>query len=321
MKRPERPAASSAESARSRPARTPATGTPATKPVTSPAAQKPTPRRPLEKPAKPTPLRAPRPPREEAPRVDSRRAERLRRRYEKAEVKRFTRRARRRRIGWVAAFGVLGTIAALIAAAIFSPILALREVRVVGAARLDPAVIAEAVSGQLGTPLALLDEARLRDELGEFAAIRSFATELEPPGTLVIHLVERTPLGLVATAEGFDVVDAAGVVLESAEARPPGLPLLQLDDDGTGGRAFTAIAEVLVALPPDVLAQVDSITARTRDDVTLSLAGSAQRVVWGSASDSPRKATVLSALLAMFGGSGAGVYDVSAPGSAVFRAE
>lgn len=310
MKRPERPAASPAPPPRERAPRPARRITPrVTAPTTPPAAR----------PAKPATLRAPA--RDEPPRVDTRRAERLRRRYEKAEVKRFTRRQRRRRIGWAAVFGVLGTIAALIAAAIFSPILALREIRVVGTARLDPAVVAEAVSGQLGTPLALLDEGRLRDELGAFATIRSYATELEPPGTLVIHLVERTPLGLVATAEGFDVVDAAGVVLESSESRPSGLPVLQLDDDGTSGRAFVAIAEVLVALPPDVLAQVDSITARTRDDVTLSLAGSAQRVVWGSAHDSPRKAAVLAALLAMFGGSGAGVYDVSAPGSAVFRAE
>ena len=64
-----------------------------------------------------------------------------------------------------------------------------------------------------------------------------------------------------------------------------------------------------------------SITARTRDDVTLTLAGNGQRVVWGSAEDSDRKAAILAALLARFASSGAGEYDVSAPGSAVFRAD
>jgi cell division protein FtsQ len=239
----------------------------------------------------------------------------------RAEVKRFTRHARRRRIGWLTVLAILGTTAALIAVAVFSPILALREIRVDGTTRLDPAVIQEAVSGQLGTPLALLDEARLRDELGEFTGIRSYVTELVPPGTLVIHIVERTPLGVITTPAGFEVVDAAGVVLDSSPARPDGLPLLQVDDDGAEGAAFAAMVEVLVALPPSVLAQVDSIGARTRDDVTLTLAGSEQRVVWGSAADSDRKADILAALLARFASAGPGEYDVSAPGSAVFRAD
>lgn len=262
--------------------------------------------------------RAPRPAGPE-PERSARAADRLRQRYEKAEVKRFTRRARRRRLGWATAFGVVGLIVALIGVAIFSPILALREIRVEGASRLDPAVVSDALSGQLGTPLALLDDGRIRDELGRFTTIRSYVTELVPPGTLVVHVVERSPLGLVTTAQGFDVVDAAGVVLESSATRPEALPLLQLDEGGVGGRAFSAITEVLVALPPEVLAQVDSITARTRDDVTLTLAGSSQRVVWGGAADSERKAAVFAALLAMFADSGTGEYDLSAPDNPVFR--
>ncbi len=237
----------------------------------------------------------------------------------RAEAKRFTRHARRRRIGVLTILAILGVTAALIAAAVFSPILALREIRVDGTVRLDPAVVQEAVSGQLGTPLALLDETRIRDELGQFTSIRSYVTELVPPGTLVIHIVERTPLGVITTAAGFDVVDGAGVVLESSPTRPGNLPLMQIDDSGSEGTGFDAMAEVLIALPPEVLAQVDSIGARTRDDVTLNLTGSDQRVVWGSADDSERKAAILAALLARFATAGPGEYDVSAPGSAVFR--
>ncbi|HWH98676.1 MAG TPA: cell division protein FtsQ/DivIB [Pseudolysinimonas sp.] len=294
------------------------------------------PERPAAQPSKPAPRAEERPPKsvvsrnarasdsgsgeaKRRPAERARRADRLRQRYERAEVKRFTRHTRRRRIGALTAFAILGVTAALIATAIFSPILALRDIRVDGATRLDPAVVAEAVSGQLGTPLALLDDARVRDDLGQFTSIRSYVTELVPPGTLVIHIVERSPLGLVATPAGFDVVDAAGVVLESSPERPTGLPLLQVDENGTEGTGFAAMVEVLVALPPEVLAQVDSISAKTRDDVTLSLTASDQRVVWGSAADSERKADILAALLARFATAGRGEYDVSAPGSAVFR--
>lgn len=298
MKRPERPQAQS---------------TPPPKKQPSP---KPGPR--------PEPRARQRPPRVVDPKSATaeraaRRAERIQQRYERAEVRRFTRHARRRRIGVLTVLAILAVTAGLIAAAVFSPILALREIRVDGTTRLDPAVLADAVSGQIGTPLALLDEERIRRELGEFTTIRSYVTELVPPGTLVIHVVERSPLGLVAGPAGFDVVDAAGVVLESSPARPAGLPLLQIDDDGPEGTGFAAMAEVLIALPPGVLAQVDTISARTRDDVTLRLTGSDQRVVWGSADDSDHKAAVLGALLARFSTAGPGEYDVSAPGSAVFR--
>jgi cell division protein FtsQ len=283
------------------------------------------PERPAGQPPKPAPRavepkqREPRVARKQPVERSARKADRVKQRYERAEIKRFTRHARRRRVGWLSALAILGLTAGLIATAVFSPILALREIRIDGTSRLDPAVIREAVSGQLGTPLALLDEGRIRDELAQFTGIRSYVTELVPPGTLAIHIVERTPLGAITTPAGFDVVDAAGVVLESAPARPEGLPLLQLDGAGVDGTGFEAMVEVLVALPPDVLAQVDAIAARTRDDVTLSLAGSDQRVVWGSAADSDRKADILAALLARFAASGPGEYDVSAPGSAVFR--
>jgi cell division protein FtsQ len=305
VKRPERPSPAASSPARS--ARSTAR--------TSKDPQPPT----LEPPA-PRPSATPKPERATPkPERAARKAERVKQRYERAEVRRFTRHARRRRIGWLAGFTILAVTAALIAIAVFSPILALRDIRIEGATRLDPAVVTQAVSGQLGTPLALIDENRIRDELGEFTSIRSYVTELVPPGTLVIHIVERTPLGVIVTPAGFDVVDAAGVVLDSSPARPASLPLLQVDEAGAEGTGFEAMVEVLIALPPDVLAQVESIVARTRDDVTLTLVGSGQRVVWGSAADSERKADILAALLERFATTGPGEYDVSAPGSAVFR--
>lgn len=303
MKRPERPRPEERPRAD---VRQPAARQPAARPATPRAPV------PLRTPENPTRTRA-----ESTP--SARQADRLRRKYEKAEMRRFTRASRRRRLGRFVVFAIVAVVAGLIATAVFSPILALREIRVVGASRIDPVEIQDAVSGQLGTPLALLDDARLRQELGQFTLIRSYATELVPPGTLVIHIVERSPLGAVATSTGFQVVDAAGVVLDSMAERPAGLPLLMVDSSGTSGTGFAAMTAVLLAMPPEVLSQVDSITARTRDDVTLTLIGNDQRVVWGSAEDSGRKAAILEALLARFAASGAGEYDVSAPGSAVFR--
>ena len=257
--------------------------------------------------------------RDHTARAEFKAAERARRRYERQEVKRFTRQSRRRRLGWIVAAGLLVTISALVVAAVFSPLLALRTITIDGTSRLDTAKLQKAVDGQLGTPLALLDYGRITDELAPFSLIRSYVTEVVPPNTLMIHVVERTPVGAIQTDSGFELIDPAGVVVDTTKVRPDGYPLVQLGSGKISGPGFASMAEVLLALPPSVLPKVDTITALTHDDVTLTLAGSSQRVVWGSSDDSDAKAQVLAELIALHSGSGAGEYDVSAPGTAVFH--
>ena len=262
----------------------------------------------------------PRPSAERTAAAEFKAAERARKRAEKRELRRFTRRARRRRIAWLTSAGIVVALVGLSVGAVYSPLLALRDIRVDGTSTLDPAQVVDAIDGQLGTPLALLDEGRLREELGAFTLIRSYSTEILPPGTLIVHIVERTPVGVMANGAAFDIVDAAGVALDTVPQRPAGLPLIQLSADDVDTVAYRSIAEVLLAMPADLRGQVDTIAATTRDDVTLTLVGSAQRVEWGSAADSEHKARVLAALVAIHGGAGAGTYDVSAPGTAVFHA-
>jgi len=248
-------------------------------------------------------------------------ADRRRRREERAEVRRFTRRSRRRRLGWVAAGAVVLALIGFVAVAVFSPVLALREVHVDGAVRLNSTQIEKAVSSQIGTPLALLDDATMRKELSAFTLIRSYSTEVVPPSTLLIHIVERAPIGVVQAPDGFRLVDPAGVVIDTVAQRPTGVPVIQLDGaDDVSGAGFRSMAEVLLALPNSVLAQVDTISAHTRDDVTLTLTGSAQRVVWGSADSSEQKARNLTQLLKLYASKGAGEYDVSAPELPVWHA-
>ena len=236
-------------------------------------------------------------------------------------MRRFTRRVRRRRIGWAVAGGVTAFVVGLVLVAVYSPILALREIQVEGTSSLDPAAIATAIDGQMGVPLALLDEDRIERELGEIPLIRSYSTELLPPGTLIVRISERQPVGAVVVGGGFNLVDPAGVTVSSSPERPAGYPEIRVADIAVDAPAFASVAEVLLALPAELRAQVDTITATTRDDVTFVLAGSTQRVEWGSADSSDHKARVLAAMLAIHGGSGPGLYDVSAPGTAVFRAD
>lgn len=251
-----------------------------------------------------------------AARARLRAARRARKQYERNEVRRFTTRSRRRRNLWITLIATVLALVAFVLVGVFSPLMALRSIEVTGTNRIQAAEVAEALDDQLGTPLPLLDLAEVKRQLSEFSLIRSFVTESRPPGTLVVRIVEREPVGTITSEAGFDLVDAAGVVIESGAERPAGYPLV-LADGGTSGAGFQAAVAVVGALPENIRVQLDSVTAATKDDVTLTLVGGA-RVVWGNAERSEYKAVVLGAIVSNPVGS-VTEYDVSSPDSAVVR--
>lgn len=254
-----------------------------------------------------------------AARAEARKAARARKRYERGEVRRFTRRSRNRRAAWLTVVGVFALLLGLVAVAVYSPALALKTVRVEGATTVSAAEVKNAVKGQLGTPLALLDLQRIKTELAKFPLIRSYVTEAVPPNTLIIHIVERSPIGALPDASGFVVVDPAGVTISRSEERPPGVPIIDTGSADTRSVAFRSAVSVLLALPSSVLSTVDTVTATTNDDVTLVLSGVGQKVVWGSADRSAMKARVLADLIAHEDPGAAVEFDVSAPNNAVVR--
>ena len=284
----------------------------------APPAHRPKATRPTIRPAAtttstPTPA-APKP---SSGKAELRRAARERKRFERGEIRRFTRRTRSRRTFWLSLVGVVAALAIVLAVAVFSPILALRTITVEGTSRIPKEDVLKAVDGQLGTPLALVDAARLERDLSGFALIRSYVTETVPPNTIVIHIVERQPVGVMQRGDSFDLVDPAGISVQTTTERPADVPLIVVEGGKTDGAAFDSAVEVLLALPADMLAKVDTITASTQDDVRFVMRGVGQSVVWGSADRSTYKARVLTALVAKTTQSVKYEYDVSAPESAV----
>lgn len=243
----------------------------------------------------------------------------MRRRDERAEVRRFTRRSRQRRLAITTAAGTLVVLVAGVAVVTLSPLMALDTIQVVGTSRLDAPTVGAALDNHLGTPLALLDEGAIRDDLAAFPLIRSFATEVIPPHTLVVRIVERAPVGAIERGAVVDLVDAAGVVVETAGELPVGIPMIAAASAEPGSLAFGSVAAVLTALPPELRAQVALINASTRDDVSFTMTGVGHRVVWGSAERSDFKARVLAAAIAATSDGTAWEYDVSAPESLVVR--
>ncbi|MFB2582822.1 FtsQ-type POTRA domain-containing protein [Herbiconiux sp. P15] len=248
-----------------------------------------------------------------------RRATRTRRRYERAEAKRFTQRSRRRRLAWMVAGASVAGLVIVVLLAAYSPLLAVRSIAVEGAQRLDAAAVSTALDDQLGRPLALVDYGSIERELAAFPYIESYSVEARPPDTLAVRVVERRPVAQVQTATGFDLIDAAGVTVQQWPDRIAGFPLMDLTGTQIGSPGFEAAAAVLMSLPDDLLASIDRISGTTPDSVTFVFAGVGQSVVWGSEEESELKARLLTRLIATQDPSLPVQYDVSSPQSPVVR--
>ncbi len=248
-----------------------------------------------------------------------RRAEAARRRFEREEVRRFTRRARRRRVIVWSVGGTFALLLLLVAVAVFSPALALKTVRIEGATRVDAVALQAVLDEQLGSPLALVDEGRIVAALERFPLIRSFVIERIPPDTIVVRITEREPVAAMASPDGCDLVDPAGVSVLTSPTAVDGVPVVDVQGQGVDSVAFRSVIEVLLSMPAELRARVVQVTAASRDDVTLSLSGVGQTVAWGSADDSALKARVLATLMTTVDPGRAGEFDVSAPTIAIFR--
>lgn len=247
-----------------------------------------------------------------------REAAKLRRRHERQEIRRFTARKRGRHRPWVIAAAILGVLLVVSVAGAYSPLLAVRSIEVVGASRVNQAEITEALSDQLGRPLALVDAGAVKAVLVGYPLIASYSLESQPPSTLVVRIVEREPVGVLQSGSVYTLVDAAGVTIERSDQPIAGYPTLMVTG-GPTSKGFVAAAAVIRALPTDLRARVASVSASTADDVTLTLVDSPAEVVWGSAEDSVLKARILATTMAATDPSQVNQYDVSSPSAAIVR--
>lgn len=218
----------------------------------------------------------------------------------------------------------LGTIAAVVLVAVgsiaaaYSPLFAVEKITISGAEQLDPDAVAQAVSSQLGTPLPLVDESAIKAALIGFPLVESYTVEARPPHELVVRVVERTPIGVIESAAGFTLVDAAGVALSTTQTPAAGRPILRIAG-GTGSQAFDAVGLVLRSLPEAVMLQVTEASASTPNDVAIVLGGTNTRIVWGSAENSAKKAISLAAAMQSRPPDTVSLYDVSSPAAVVIQ--
>lgn len=207
----------------------------------------------------------------------------------------------------------------LVLATIFTPILAVENIRVSGVSKVSKKAVEQAVKSQLGVPLPLVSTDAVAQALSKFTLIESFSLVSELPNTLHIAISERQPISIVDIKGVSYLFDPAGVRIGEATFKDK-YPRVASTGDPKTSKSYALAIEVLLALPANLLPRVSQIDAKSKDDVTLQLRGnSAQRIIWGDASQSALKSKVLAALIVNQKPTDRVTFDVSSPTAPVVR--
>ena len=235
------------------------------------------------------------------------------------ETKRFVAASRRRKIVALVVSGSFGLLVVLILATMFTPLLAVENIQVTGTHRINQATVLRALKGQLGVPLPMVNVKSINESLAAFPLVDSFAVVNLPPHTLRVAITERQPICIVTVAGVDYLYDPAGVRVGAATASDQ-YPQIAIVGDPKGSVEFSAAIDVLLALPANLLGQVASVDAKSKDDVSMRLRGYAgQRIVWGDGSQSVLKSRVLAALIKNQKKTDYVTFDVSSPSAPVVR--
>jgi cell division protein FtsQ len=210
----------------------------------------------------------------------------------------------RRMVALVVGLGLIG----LVIAVLWTPLLGVRSVEVVGVRDLTVAQVEAIAQVPTGTPMLRLDTVGITTRVAQLPRVASVDVSREWPSTVRIDITERDPVGIVTKPDGVHLVDSTGLDYATVATAPPGLPAIQLPTIAPTDARTLAVVRVLVALPSQLRAQVVAASAASPGSVTLALADG-KRIRWGSADDSARKAAVLAALMTRPGN----IYDVSSP--------
>ncbi|MEO3923447.1 FtsQ-type POTRA domain-containing protein [Micromonosporaceae bacterium B7E4] len=219
-------------------------------------------------------------------------------------VRRFTRRARQRRVRaalpWTVLAGVL--VLSLAGAGIVygTPLFGFRTLRVVGATLVTDDQVRQAARVTEGVPLARVDLDAVRGRVAELPPVARVTVSRQWPNTLRVEVVERTPVAVVPQNRRFLVVDATGVVFQTRSDRPAGLPLARLGTPGPDDAATKGALTVLANLTPELRDRLVELVVEGPARITVKLRGG-RTVLWGDASRSDTKAQVATSLLAREG--------------------
>ena len=189
----------------------------------------------------------------------------------------------------------------------FTPVMSARSIIVTGIGAVTRDEVLDAAQVRPGTPLLQVNTDGIADRVAAIRRVASVRVQREYPSALRITIVERVPVVVKDFPDGPHLFDRDGVDFATGPP-PPALPYLDVDNPGPTDLTTKAAIAVLIALRPEIAAQVGRIAAPSVASITLKLADG-RTAIWGTNDRTEEKAEKLAALLTQPGRT----YDVSSP--------
>ena len=227
-------------------------------------------------------------------------------------------RTRRRRL--LTRLALIAGAAALVWLAFFSPLLAVREVKLSGAKHTSPSEVEDVVGLDSSDNLLLVSTSEIVERMKTLPWVESVSVDRKLPGTVKVSVTERKASALLAVGyQQFTLDDRARVL--AAGAVGEGLPVLaglQMEPPEPGERLespeLRGAFDALGALSKRLRADVAAVFAPTVERITFQMSDGIQ-VRYGAAEDMASKNEVLTGLLRRMRGEGKTAFyvDVRVP--------
>lgn len=224
------------------------------------------------------------------------------------------RRSGRRRRERIVVLGLIAVVLVTGLAWLFfgSGALRVEQVRVSGAGWLPVAQVEQAAQVPVGQAMASVSLSGIAERVSHLAPVHEVTVRRAWPHTIVIEVTLRTVAVQRQGTDGYQWVDAKGVVFWVSPKPQPGVIQVQTPD--ANQRLLRDAATVAGSLTGQLKAKTVRITLTSPDNIVLELS-TKQRIEWGSAEDSATKAQVAAVLMTH----PVTVINVSAPGRPTTR--
>ena len=195
-----------------------------------------------------------------------------------------------RRLRWFSVVGIAVAAVLVFLLLLTSPILSIRNVEVEGNVYADPTTLGEVISDLKGEPILTADLHGAETRLESIPWVREASLSTHLPSRVLIQIVERRPIAFYRAVDGFNrVIDRDGRVLDVIQGDPVDYfpirgtgPNLSAGD--TVGQPFLGAAQLINALPADLLARLIAMAVSADGDVSMSLTDEVE-VLFGRPND------------------------------------
>ncbi len=171
----------------------------------------------------------------------------------------------------------------------FSPLLAAKNIKVTGTKLINEQQMLKALAPLEGTPLPRISEAKVTELLGEQPALEGVVVRAQMPDTLVVEILESTPVAILVDGKTNYLVSDTGTKLKKLGSKDKTkLPKIKASDATKDPEKFKELASVLSGVDEKILGQVSTASLTDAGFVELALPNK-HVLIWGNGDNAALK--------------------------------